>query len=51
MHSIAGLDRAKHALKEAVIIPIQLPHLFQGKRKPWRGDTSCSPAGKEQTDR
>jgi SpoVK/Ycf46/Vps4 family AAA+-type ATPase len=34
---VAGLEQAKEALKEAVILPIKFPHLFQGKRKPWRG--------------
>ena len=36
-HDIAGLDGAKEALKEAVILPIKFPHLFTGKRQPWRG--------------
>jgi len=35
--SIAGLDAAKEALKEAVIAPIKLPQLFKGNRKPWKG--------------
>lgn len=34
---IAGLEGAKEALKEAVILPIKFPHLFVGKRTPWRG--------------
>jgi vacuolar protein-sorting-associated protein 4 len=34
---IAGLEAAKEALKEAVILPIKFPHLFTGKRTPWRG--------------
>jgi vacuolar protein-sorting-associated protein 4 len=34
---IAGLEAAKDALKEAVILPIRFPHLFTGKRQPWRG--------------
>ena len=34
---IAGLESAKEALKEAVILPIKFPHLFTGKRTPWRG--------------
>jgi len=34
---VAGLHAAKEALKEAVILPIKFPHMFTGKRKPWRG--------------
>ena len=34
---IAGLNVAKDALKETVIMPVKFPHLFTGKRKPWRG--------------
>jgi len=34
---VAGLHQAKEALKEAVILPIKFPQLFQGARKPWKG--------------
>lgn len=34
---VAGLEGAKEALKEAVILPIRFPHLFTGKRIPWKG--------------
>lgn len=34
---VAGLEGAKEALKEAVILPIKFPHLFTGKRIPWKG--------------
>ena len=34
---VIGLEQAKEALKEAVILPVKFPQLFQGKRKPWAG--------------
>lgn len=42
---IAGLFAAKEALKEAVILPIKFPHLFVGKRKPFRGILMYGPPG------
>ena len=42
---IAGLEGAKEALKEAVILPIKFPHLFVGKRTPWRGILLYGPPG------
>ena len=29
---VAGLDEAKQALKEAIVMPLQFPHLFTGTR-------------------
>lgn len=41
-NDVAGLEGAKEALKEAVILPIKFPHLFTGETtstRPsvWRG--------------
>lgn len=34
---VAGLEGAKKALKEAVILPIKFPEIFVGQRRPWKG--------------
>ncbi|KAK0382667.1 hypothetical protein NLU13_9973 [Sarocladium strictum] len=42
---IAGLEGAKETLKEAVVLPIKFPQLFQGKRQVWKGILLYGPPG------
>ncbi|XP_061190417.1 uncharacterized protein LOC133198325 [Saccostrea echinata] len=42
---IAGLNDAKEALREAIIIPLLFPHLFTGSIKPWKRILLYGPPG------
>ena len=46
---IIGLKQAKEALKEAIVLPIMYPQLFEGKRKPWKGILLYGPSGTGKT--
>lgn len=46
---VAGLDQAKVAIQEAVIMPIQFPNFFTGIVKPWRGILLYGPPGTGKT--
>lgn len=42
---VAGMENAKRALREAIILPMSRPDLFKGARKPWKGILMFGPPG------
>ena len=46
---IAGLADAKRLLEEAVVLPLWMPHFFQGIRRPWKGVLMFGPPGTGKT--
>ncbi|XP_038045623.1 vacuolar protein sorting-associated protein 4-like [Patiria miniata] len=42
---VAGLTQAKQILREAIVMPVQFPHLFTGARKPWKRILLYGPPG------
>ena len=43
---VAGLEGAKHLLREALVLPMQFPDIFTGILAPWKVtfSTLCTPA-------
>ncbi|XP_071789224.1 uncharacterized protein [Asterias amurensis] len=44
-NEVAGLSKAKQILREAIVMPLQYPHLFTGARKPWKRILLYGPPG------
>ncbi|CAF4720548.1 unnamed protein product, partial [Rotaria sp. Silwood1] len=42
---VIELEQAKEVLKEAIILPVKFPQIFQGNRKPWAGVLLYGPPG------
>lgn len=48
-NDIAELDDAKNLLREAVVMPVKYPQLFQGIVRPWKGTLLFGPPGTGKT--
>ena len=46
---VAGLENVKQALREAIILPLARPDIFEGARKPWKGILMFGPPGTGKT--
>ncbi|KAG5560450.1 hypothetical protein RHGRI_003685 [Rhododendron griersonianum] len=44
-NDVAGLESAKQALQEAVMLPVKFPQFFVGKRRPWQVFLLYGPPG------
>ncbi len=49
LEDVAGLEPAKQALREAIVLPLMRPDLFKGARRPWRGILLFGPPGTGKT--
>eukprot|EP00644_Phytophthora_capsici_P015840 jgi/Phyca11/122940/e_gw1.49.14.1 len=48
-HDVIGLQETKRLLKEAVVMPLKYPQLFQGLLSPWTGILLYGPPGNGKT--
>jgi vacuolar protein-sorting-associated protein 4 len=49
LRDVAGLEDVKQALREAVLLPMQAPHLLRGRACPWKGILMYGPPGTGKT--